>query len=76
MTEMIASKAQRRYLRQLTISIKNHKNKQIAMEKTEIYSSASIGKAHALLKKQFPNRIYTSILISKLEKIIKELDDL
>lgn len=76
MTEMIASKAQRRYLRQLTISIKNHKNKQITMEKTEIYSSASIGKDHDLLKKQFPNRIFTSILISKLGKIIKELDDL
>jgi hypothetical protein len=45
-------------------------------KKTEIYSSASIGKAHALLKKQLPNKIYTSILISKLEKIIKELDDL
>lgn len=76
MTKMIASKAQLRYLRELTINIKNHKNRQIAMEKTEIYSSASIGRAHALLKKQFPNRIYTSILISKLEKIIKELDDL
>ena len=76
MTEMIASKAQLRYLRELTINIKNHKNKQIAKEKTMIYSSASIGRAHALLKKQFPNRIYTSILISKLVKIIKELDDL
>ena len=72
----MASKAQLRYLRELTINIKNHKNKKIAMEKTEIYSSPSIGRAHALLKKQFPNRVYTSMIISRLVKIIKELDDL